>query len=275
MTLDSDRKIGPRNGLKLTPQQRDELLRRYVAGENTKILIDQFGVGHPAICNMAKRRGVKTRGQKRLPLNDDAFAFITPESAYWIGFMMADGAIWGKRVSIMLSDKDSEHMQKFKKFLSSGLKMIYAAPRVLVGKYISRPQIGVGVYSIKMVSDLAKYGVVPNKSKTAKVIGLEINRDFWRGVIDGDGCIDAVGIYPRISLTGSYDLVSQFSNFIQHCIGFSPNIIRDKGVYRAQTAGHRAISVIRVLYENATVSLDRKAEKARQVLEHTPSLPIG
>jgi len=45
----------------------------------------------------------------------------TPEAYYWIGFLMADGNFdihgYVNRLTLFLSEKDKEHIQKFSQFI--------------------------------------------------------------------------------------------------------------------------------------------------------------
>ena len=64
---------------------------------------------------------------------------------------------------------------------------------------------------------LVAHGIVPRKSLIAKVIGLENNPHFWRGVFDGDGYFKNKDGKDgdRMVLTGSNDLCAQFEEFIR------------------------------------------------------------
>lgn len=51
--------------------------------------------------------------------NENCFSTITAESAYWLGFMYADGYVGSTRntVGISLMKSDFNHLQKFSKFI--------------------------------------------------------------------------------------------------------------------------------------------------------------
>jgi hypothetical protein len=42
------------------------------------------------------------------------------------------------------------------------------------------------------------FGVIPKKRLVAKVIGLEGNRHFWRGVLDRDGWLETEMVMMEI-----------------------------------------------------------------------------
>ena len=81
---------------KLTDAQVDELCSRYVSGESGTSLAEGFGVSASTVYDwLGKRSLVRPLGatNKKRIVNDSAFDEITDESAYWIGFFMADGYI--------------------------------------------------------------------------------------------------------------------------------------------------------------------------------------
>lgn len=233
----------------------------------------EFGVSNFSVLSAARKYGIPRRGvwdtRGRLTINHFAFSAITTETAYWVGFLMADGWISQDMVNLTLAACDIGHIEKFKSFLCSGHK-------------ITNVRNGIAfmlcVRSQKMVSDLSKYGVVPRKSMTAKVSGLESDLDFWRGVIDGDGTLYAYrtpqGIYPSISLCGSFNLLSQFRDFV---IKISPECVSSvrpmASIFQFKTVGRHASAVIKVLYGNPGVSLDRKQEKANYFLRGDHLIP--
>lgn len=59
--------------------------------------------------------------------NDNIFSLIdTEEKAYWLGFLYADGYIRkgeNNHISIVLQQRDINHLVKFKKFLNSPAKV--------------------------------------------------------------------------------------------------------------------------------------------------------
>ena len=60
---------------------------------------------------------------RKLLLDQDAFAKITPESAYWSGIMMTDGNISGRYVRYLnISTEDESHVNNLEIFLSLTLK---------------------------------------------------------------------------------------------------------------------------------------------------------
>lgn len=128
-----------------------------------------------------------------------------------------------------------------------------------------------------MANCLAKYGVVPNKWFIVKVKGgIENDRDLWRGAMDGDGNI---GIYPKrirggkirsipkIQLTGSLHSCLQFKAFLENQLDMPmPNVVPNKNSYTFSVSDHRAVRVIKLLYDNCTVALDRKLEIPKRIM---------
>lgn len=182
---------------------------------------------------------------------------------------MADGNICCSKnpsgIIVLLKKEDLSHLYKLKDFLcySGNIKEYKSNSTYNSGEIYYR----IDIYSKYLVNSISKYGVVPNKSITAEVKILENNRDFWRGVVDGDGCIGIYNNYPTINLSGSYLLVNQFRNYmISICPDFMSKIIKfkNKKAYRIVTYGNKAVKIIDNLYKNSKVYLDRKMELAKK-----------
>jgi hypothetical protein len=131
--------------------------------------------------------------KNRSGIDHDLFKDLDDESAYWIGFLMADGNIESMKnnVNVTLQIGDRDHIEKFKKFTKGNNSI-----REISQKRIYKNIETVGHYSRysftsdEVVKTLSLYGVVPRKSLTATPSPLVSgNKHFWRGVIDGDGCI--------------------------------------------------------------------------------------
>jgi hypothetical protein len=228
--------------------------------------------------HIGRKLSNETRAKMRTcTLNERAFENITDQSAYWVGMLIADGNISIKKgmpiVALHLQEVDKDHIdKKFRDFVGSSHKL---------GRYVNK-KTGRVYYSIqfsseRMANDLAKYGVVPRKWFTVRIKGgIENSRDLWRGVIDGDG---NMGIYhrktladitrtvPYIGLTGNLHICLQFKGFLENVIGLSmPQIVPYKNSYLFSVSDHRAVRVIRLLYKDCTVALDRKLVKAENII---------
>lgn len=269
--------------IKLRPEQKEEIKNRYVNGESSVSLGKEFGVTHNSINGIIRRRGIKIRtwheAHKTLPLNHNAFSEITPESAYWIGFLITDGCIQGNNVVLQLAEKDKDHVYKFKKFLKSEHKIIKIPPRMensKPGVKNSTAAYRFCASSKQMVSDLAKYGVIPKKSLIAEARGeIKFNRDFWRGVVDGDGSvvINKKG-YPVIQMTsGSVKFIEQFRKFCTKTANCpSNNMHRGANVYIYAVHGTNACRLADVLYNGACEFLERKKDNAMKAMSYIPKI---
>ena len=97
-------------------------------------------------------------------MNDFIFNKIqSPNQAYWLGFLTADGSIWGEKIQIGLATKDIGHLEKFKKFLNSSnkisTKMNHCSNN---NKYYSASYFT--IKSRQIADDLEKYQIVESKS---------------------------------------------------------------------------------------------------------------
>jgi hypothetical protein len=212
-------------------------------------------------------------GRRIHAVNESIFDTITEESAYWIGFLMADGYVEvGKhgspRIAITLAKEDLQHLDKFATYIQSTYnileKKVHINEKVII-QYTLR-------FSSKKIADvLATYGVVQGKSHIAKVIDLKNNRHFWRGVIDGDGWFGNRDGRDgdKIVLVGSHDLLYQSKEFIKMNIPGAVIRIRPEGNYwRLYVYSNTARMLAKLLYDNCLVALDRKSAKARQMYEY-------
>lgn len=211
-------------------------------------------------------------------LNITAFDTLTADSAYWIGFLMADGCICHNTLSLELQVRDIEHLHKFRNFVG-GTQKINTRIRVCRGK--EHELASYHASSVYMKEGIAKFGILPNKSLTALAVKeLEFNRHFWRGCIDGDG---SVGVYTTskkhingkvykgkaasLSFVGSDFMVYQFCSFIKKVYPKSLVMPVKKGKISTVKITHKAArTVIKFLYENSAVSLDRKQTIANDII---------
>lgn len=120
------------------------------------------------------------------------FDQINEESAYWIGYLLADGCMAVKKNNIytlMLECKtsDVEILQKFCKFLN------IREDRITDGHQGQSKALSIA--DSNFTTSVQKYGIIPNKSYKEHHIPQEILQkdiyflQFLKGIIDGDGTI--------------------------------------------------------------------------------------
>jgi hypothetical protein len=254
----------------------DRMIELYKSGKSAREAAAAFGMHTSSAYYHLKLRGVKRRAQpesSRLghggTLNEHAFDEITPESAYWLGFCLADAGVsnndeqrrWSLKLELAVCD--TGHIEKFKSFMGASNKIGFAEKTA--GVYIR-------INSKYLINTVAKYGLVPNKTPTAAVPEcLQNNRDFFRGLLDGDACLfaDARGL-RRISLVGTYAVVEAFKNFSAQFVDSKTTIRKDRNIFVYDLNGKNASTMMEILYQDHDVYyLDRKRAKAYELTGRT------
>lgn len=266
----------------LGDKERKECLEKYINGTSIRQLSREYNVDPRVVKKILRKNKIEIRtglgGYRKYSLNQDTFsdAENNPEAAYWVGFLMADGYVNEKFMytALFLSETDVDHVEKFRDFLGTNKPVSIRERIVREGSYKnSKNSASLSVNSSKIVMDLVRYGVIQNKTGREEAKLLENNPHFWRGMIDGDGYISfqknsSIGS-PYLSLTGSKIICEQFSKFIESLVGEIPRISKCKPrlLYRIIITCSKAITVMKTLYQNSTVFLNRKMEKAKELME--------
>jgi AraC-like DNA-binding protein len=266
---------------RLDAEQQQSIVDRYEAGSPAGAIAADYGVGQMTVFTLLRQCQVRIRGRHehdslRYPVDDSAFDEPSEERNYWIGFLMADGCVHHRRqggrpvVTLTLAAKDIDHVERFRRFLKTeapvyrGLASIKATQK----KY---PTARVQVTSSRLADSLATFGVVPHKYNREEVFQLGNCRHFWRGMVDGDGCLairsGQTRIKPILHLLGSRTILTQFIEFIRPSAPhWRERIIDRGGIHIVQLSTTSACQVARLLYEDATVYLPRKYELAQQLM---------
>jgi Mor family transcriptional regulator len=241
----------------------NKIKERYLAGESCNVIAKDIGVQHHMVESWLKKEGVELRGMTGIGnCNDIFFSKIdSEEKAYWLGFFAADGNVSkiGYRVQISLSKKDRAHVELFKKHIGAVSEVRDDAR-------------GFSTLSFKnkvFWNNVCNAGIGPNKTldlKKPKVI-QELDKHFWRGMIDGDGCIPELsragsGRYV-VELVGTKDICQSFLDYCGEIYGYKcGSLINYKTWFKASLEGQSAKMVLSDLYGGATVFLQRKMDLA-------------
>ncbi len=257
---------------------------QYEAGDSVLHIASRHGVSFTPVRSALRRQGVAirvgTERQRQYAVDDHAFndADQTEAGAYFVGLLFADGCVYDDglgrtpSISIGLSGDDGRHLDALRTFVRTDKPLSVSTPREHGGFRHTMPMTRLEIISKPMADALARYGVSPRKSLTARVAPcMAGNRHFWRGVIDGDGWLQAGNDgrpNPVIGLTGSRTTAEQFVAFAVGLVGGKPVGIRPNGtVFKAEFTGSRAHTLTRHLYRQSAIALPRKLAIAFQMFE--------
>lgn len=228
-----------------------------------------LGRTRSSIANKAHKLGILQ--EKKYKFNADFFKNPLNEySAYWLGFISADGYISkdNKELGITLKASDCEHLKKFNKDIEGNIPVTIRTRKQTsyMGKNIpERDQCEIRVYSKDFVRDLCLYGIVPRKSLILEFPKIEDSDLMWhyiRGYFDGDGSIyyDKNSNQLRTKITcGSSLFVKGFREYLDKY-----NIktyVSSGGIDCGITGKESTRILLSNMYDNASIYLERKYKK--------------
>lgn len=126
------------------------------------------------------------------------------------------------------------------------------------------------LYDKSFRDEIKKYVPVGKKSSDiSEPAGISL-RDYYRGIIDGDGSLGITGQgIPFISLvTASESLARSYETFIEKVTGLKKHTNRNKrdNVFNIMVTKEGAQKLIAYLYYDKCLGLKRKKEAAKQAL---------
>lgn len=252
-------------------------------GNATKVA-KEVGCTVGTICNVLEENNIKRDPGKvrRIPLNENFFEIInTEESAYWLGFLYADGAIINYKnnltMKVALDSKDHLHLEKFKESLKwKGSVKLYN--RSLNDKKLLNKTSTIAIGSSKLCNDLIDKGCTLRKTLTIKFptinqVPNDLIHHFIRGYFDGDGSVflsnekhwrnNKISSIIHCRFIGTKELMEKIAEILQ-----LPNILVkhykkciNKNVYTLNIKRvPRSFELYKYLYKDASIYLNRKKE---------------
>lgn len=194
-------------------------------------------------------------------IDENVFDELTPESIYWIGLLYADGHVHRKGwygVELTLHTDDIDHLYNFGKFLKSNKE-----PKIVKGSNCAKFIVGCE----RIHKRLTELGFTPDKSYTGVPHEeLKHSRDFWRGVIDGDGCLwsSKYALRRSLGICGTEKTCEGFRDFIAKNDIYSKASIMDvkgESTWKLTYEGFIADAVAELLYGGSEIHMERKYRK--------------
>lgn len=180
-------------------------------------LSKKYQISDRTISKIIQSEGIKVKNPvgKISHCNEDYFEQIdTPNKAYLLGFITADGAVTGRKnttcLSVEVKDNDIDIIYFFQKEINPNATITSC-------HYDKKTNSRISFNSKKLCNDLQKYGIVQNKSKIIEKVPTELIPKnllcyYFRGLIDGDGCIHKDGTVSIYS--GNRQFIESVQNIL-------------------------------------------------------------
>jgi lambda repressor-like predicted transcriptional regulator len=248
----------------------------YSVGQGVMEISKTVSLHRTTIQRILHRNGIKLRKTScwKNTYNVNFFDDYGFNSAYWAGFILADGCIRSDRpaLAIHLQQKDELHLQKFCKAIDFKGKLEH-------DKYNSSVRIQTsGIWFPQML--LKNYGITPRKSLTTnfpKQLPEHFYPSFIRGIMDGDG---SVGIRrdcsPVLNFVGTRALLDKLRKVfyewgvrLKSKNTLSPIQRVSANCYSISYSANNVKIILNRLYENSTIEnrLDRKYDKYKRIMD--------
>jgi hypothetical protein len=249
-----------------TQETCEEITKQYVGGMSTREIQKQWKLSLGTILQIVIDSGnrVRTISESLSIYSEDEKVFdepLTSEALYWLGILLADGCVKQAGpnefiVQLGLKSSDGYHVENFQKFLKSDQPLYKDPERWAL-------EISSSVLARKLIS----YGITPRKSLTVVPDYRFVqSRDFWRGVVDGDGWVYNNSGKPEIGVCGSLGTCQAFAKYLKTQGITHVKVAPGGSIFCANTYGDEARRLSRILYSETTLFLDRKQLVAQSIM---------
>lgn len=201
---------------------------------------------------------------RKYNLNENFFDVLNEKSAYWLGFLYADGYVRMKdgksgELKLKLKDTDKNHIEKF-------LKDINCDKPIKCGIDNKSKFCSVTIYSNLLVNKLFDLGCVNNKTQKIRLPELteELISHFIRGYFDGDGSISKVKNRPN-SFSVSICSNKNFNKDLLQFLGYGKEYEYENYSVVKISKIMEVIKFRDYIYNKAETLLERKLIKFKQI----------
>lgn len=255
--------------------QKVSLIKRELASGSSNLahIASKVGVSRPTVRRYSKILGYHKGNKVRLKehtLDLTYFKSIdTPEKAYVLGLIYADGCNTRRGLQISLGEDDKEVIEFVKTQLkaSDDLRFIPKSHSTWKNKW------ELSIKSVELSKQLIRVGCLPAKSLIIKFpdfIAEELISHFIRGFFDGDGSIwKRQGGWHMSFTCGSRDFIYSLQEILSKQDIYSQIYLtgKNKNCFSLNLARRKDIEkIIRYMYNNSTFSMERKRLKAQDCL---------
>jgi len=258
--------------------QIERIVRLYSDGVSAKSLAQKFSIRKERVQRWAAEQGLlrsKNESHRFTQFNETVFdAIDTPNKAYWLGFIYADGcnAPDVNTVRIGLKGSDDGHLKKAAIFF--GLSEDKVTRKI---RNDGADVTNLNLYSKHLCQRCTEVGVPKSKSLIAEYplwLDKRLHRHFIRGVFDGDGSIKMASKTGEwnASFVGTENTIRAIVDIVENELSIHSYIahVSDNNTWTSEVTGNQQVfRFCSWLYEgsDSSIYLDRKHERFLKLTE--------
>lgn len=210
--------------------------------------------------------------------NHNFFNEDSEQSFYWAGFIAADGCVFSKnlnikKIIISLSDKDEEHLFKFKSNINFTGPISKSTTKRINKKWKDSTKCTITISSYKLFDSLKRFNIVPNKTNILTFPNHlkehPLINHFMRGYVDGDGSFYINKNRRRVcfELRGTYGFLKDYQHILENNLNkrTKVKITIPDSTSKIKYSGIKIMpSLVDFLYKDATIFMERKYNIAKK-----------
>lgn len=243
-----------------------EIIKRYENGEGSIKMASEFRCNNKTILKILRDNGIIIRKSSKSLVKENPFKDLNNEEVqYWLGYIMSDGNLYDKRITLFQTEKDKDIIYNYCDFLK--LPYSYIKEKKNLNKNWDK-LLYIRFGHLETFNFLKEIGITENKSHILD-IQIPITAPMLRGLIEGDGSIFITNNKWNISFgTASLLLINKILNYLDNN-DINLNIQTYKKFYSLSTSGQKAIKIIKLIYpENCILYNKRKYKKAQEAIKY-------
>ena len=264
------------NEIFFTQEEENKIVKLYTDGMSTVKIGKLFNVCHKTIAKVLDKHRIKRvgNGRRKYSVDENYFDVIdTPNKAYTLGFLYADGSncMTKGTVSMSLQEEDKEILESIRSDMKNEhpLEFIDYSNKNDFG-YTYKNQYRMLICSIHICKSLEKIGMVPNKSLILQFPEIQDNliSHFIRGYFDGDGsvCFCSTNHNCLVTITSTEDFCLSVKDILEKTLNIHVSIVdasNKNGITKICTISgkNQVKTFLEYIYKDADMYLKRKFER--------------
>lgn len=263
----------------LSIEDKNAILELYYKGKTNTQIAEELRIHTKAVTLVINDATYPKIKKRNFMLDEKYFDSIdTPNKAYVLGFMYADGYNNTQKilVRLQLTESDRQILEDIRREIKYEHPLYYIPPRRIYDQYTSKPQYKIDISNKYFSASLAAAGVIQNKSLILQYpnwIRDGLQSHFIRGYFDGDGSLyrginrhSKAGYNYNVTITQTDSFCRSLKDVVEKTIGIHCSVFdasNHNGITKvfAVCGKLQTNRFLEWIYQDADLMLNRKYEK--------------